>query len=238
MDGVRTYVTFKSAAFNTDRIMFPLRQIVLIATPPVLLATAYLAYGGLARRVGPKRGYLAGFLFYWMVWCLLLSWWALGIGGFARVFRNVSPRFGSAMWLGPLLLLIPLMLGYGYAFPRAIKGAGWKIILLSALIALVNGMLEELLWRGAYISIFPHNWLLAYLYPAIGFAVWHFAPQSIVPSSAPGGNLVLVIVAGLVGLMWGWVALQTGSILWTTISHILFDFSGLGARVYFRPLSP
>lgn len=214
--------------------MFSLRQIVLIATPPALLATTCLAYRCLAKLFGPKGGYLAGFLFYWIIWCLLLSWWILGAGGSARVFRDVSPRFGPTMWLGPLLLVIPLLLGYGYAFPRAIKEAGWKIVLLSALIALVNGTMEELLWRGAYLSVFPHNWLLGYRYPAIGFAVWHFAPQSIFPSSAPGGNLILVVVAGLVGQMWGWVALQTGSILWTAVSHVLFDFSGLGARVYLK----
>jgi membrane protease YdiL (CAAX protease family) len=101
------------------------------------------------------------------------------------------------------------------------------------LIALVNGSLEELLWRGAYVSVFPESWFFGLFYPAIGFAVWHFAPQAVFPSRAPGGNLALVVVAGLVGLMWGWVALQSGSILWTTVSHVLFDFSGLGARVYF-----
>jgi hypothetical protein len=145
----------------------------------------------------------------------------------------MRPQFGQPAWLGLLMLIIPLLLGYGYAFPRAVKQANLTIILLSALIALVNGSLEELLWRGAYVSVFPESWFFGLFYPAIGFAVWHFAPQAVFPSRAPGGNLALVVVAGLVGLMWGWVALQSGSILWTTVSHVLFDFSGLGARVYF-----
>jgi hypothetical protein len=64
--------------------------------------------------------------------------------------------------------------------------------------------------------------------------VWHFAPQSVFRSKAPGGNVSLVVVAGLVGLMWGWVAWSSGSILWVTVSHVPFDFSGLGGKIYVR----
>jgi len=67
----------------------------------------------------------------------------------------------------------------------------------------------------------------------VGFAVWHFAPQSVFPNPRPGATVSLVVAAGIVGLMWGWVAHKTKSIRWTTLSHILFDFSGLGGRVYF-----
>jgi hypothetical protein len=45
--------------------------------------------------------------------------------------------------------------------------------------------------------------------------------------------MALVLVAAAVGLMWGWVAYQTGTLVWVTISQVLFDFSGLGARAYF-----
>ncbi|MGC9469852.1 MAG: CPBP family glutamic-type intramembrane protease [Anaerolineae bacterium] len=214
--------------------MLSSRQIVLIAAPVVLLGTTYLVFQTAAAAFGPKLGYLTGFIFYWLVWCLVLPWWALGTDGLLSVFRDLSPRFGNPSWLGIVFLIVPLLLGYGYAFPRALGQANLTIILLSFVIALVNGTLEELLWRGTYVTLFPDSWILGYAYPAIGFAVWHFAPQSVFPSSSPGGNVALVAVAGAVGLMWGWVARQSGSILWTTISHVLFNFSGLGARVYFR----
>jgi membrane protease YdiL (CAAX protease family) len=214
--------------------MLTSKQVVLIITPVVLLGTTYLTFQRLVALFGAKGGYLGGFLFYWIVWCLFLPWWILGTDGVLRIFRDVPSRFGQPVWLGAALLIIPLLLGYGYAFPRAIEQANITIVLFSALLAIVNGTLEELLWRGAYLTTFQGNWFLGYVYPTIGFAVWHFAPQSIFPSPAPGGSTSLVIVAGLVGLMWGWVAMQTGSILWATVSHVLFDFSGLGARVYFR----
>jgi membrane protease YdiL (CAAX protease family) len=53
------------------------------------------------------------------------------------------------------------------------------------------------------------------------------------PNPAPGGNLALVVVAGVVGLGWGWIVRRTGSLRWSTVAHIAFDFSGLGARLYF-----
>ena len=116
--------------------MFSTRQIILLLTPPLLLATTYLAYRLLVPRLGCSRGYLAGFLFYWIGWCLIL----------------------------PLALL---------------------------------------------------------------------GTQAVYPNRAPGGNLSLVVVATVLGLLWGWVAYASGSIVWTVVSHVLFDSSGLGGRVYF-----
>lgn len=214
--------------------MLSLKQIALIVTPFILLGTTYLVFKRLVARFGPKAGYLGGFLFYWIAWCLLLPWWILGPDCQLHIYRDGPARFGNPAWLGASLLAIPLLLSYGYAFPRAIRLASVTIVLLSALLAIVNGTLEELLWRGAYLSAFQGSWFLGFVYPAIGFAVWHFAPQSIFANPAPGGNLALVIVAGIVGLMLGWVAWQTGSILWATLSHIMFDFSGIGARIYYR----
>lgn len=213
--------------------MASIKQLALIALPPVLLGTTYLVFQTLVGAFGLKLGYLGGFLFYWIVWCLLFSWWLLGTERMLGLFRDVPNRLGRPAWVGAILLVLPLALGYGYAFPRAIGQADALIIILSLVIAVVNGAMEELLWRGAYGSAFPDNWFLATLYPAIGFAVWHFAPQSVVPNPAPGGAVSLVVVAGLVGLGWAWVAHRTKSILWVTLSHVLFDFSGLGARIYF-----
>jgi membrane protease YdiL (CAAX protease family) len=215
--------------------MDSLPQIILILAPVLLLLTTYFAFRQLVSRFGPRRGYLAGFLFYWIAWGFLLPLWLLGPQGVARLYRLGFPILGNPAWLGALLLIFPLLLGYGYAFPRAIRQATLQILLLSMAIAIINGALEELLWRGAYIAAFPGQWFLGMIYPAIGFAIWHFAPQSVFPNKAPGGNLSLVVVAGIVGLMWGWVAMQIGSLLLVTLSHILFDFSGLGGRIYLSP---
>jgi membrane protease YdiL (CAAX protease family) len=38
---------------------------------------------------------------------------------------------------------------------------------------MVDGTLEEVLWRGVYVREFPRQIVLGYLYPSLGFAVWH-----------------------------------------------------------------
>jgi membrane protease YdiL (CAAX protease family) len=107
-------------------------------------------------------------------------------------------------------------------------------VLASALQALINASAEELLWRGTYLAVFPNSPALGYLYPTVGFAVWHYAPQVVFPSRYPGGRTSFVLSAGLFGLIWGRVASRNGSVGWSLVSHVLLDFSGLGARIYFE----
>lgn len=208
------------------------KRAALIAAPVVLLGTTYLAYQSLSGLLGTKLGYLSGFLFYWSVWCFLFPLWVVGWDGLREMFRDRRDRFTRRAWLGIACLVIPLLLAYAYEFPRAVQDANLPILLLSAVISIVNGAGEEVLWRGTYATVFPENKVLGWLYPSLGFAVWHIAPQSVFANTRPGGVMSLVAVALVIGLMWGWVSLKTRSVRWTTLSHILFDFSGLGARVY------
>lgn len=209
------------------------KRLALLALPFLLLASTWGVYTGVAAWLGPKSGYFVGFLFYWLFWCLGSSLFFLGPRQTIDLFISSRQDSGRPDLAGKLLLGVPLLLGYGYAFPRALPSASAPILLLSAGIALINGTMEELLWRGIYPRVFPDNAALGYLYPQIGFAIWHYAPQTIFPNSSPGGAHSLVLVAGLLGLMWGWVAWRTKSIRGTTLSHVLFDFSGLGGRIYF-----
>jgi membrane protease YdiL (CAAX protease family) len=210
------------------------RQIALLLVPPVLLASTWWTFHIVTESVGLTPGYLIGFLFYWLIWCLALPLVLLGrrevmeaFGHFR--FAEIRPSVSDGT-----LLLLPLVLGYGYAFPRAIPGASSIVVLVSAILALVNAPLEELLWRGTYLKIFPESWWFGFVYPTMGFGLWHLAPLSVIPNRAPGGSVSFVAVSVLLGLIWGWVAKRSQSILWTSVAHMLFDFSGLGGRLYFR----
>jgi membrane protease YdiL (CAAX protease family) len=221
-----------STTVERTNVYFRRKKLILLSVPLVLLASTSLAFLGFVSIFGNRGGYFAGFLFYWLGWCLLFPAWLIGWRGVARLFRDGRPRFGRPTWLGLTLLALPLLLGFGFAFPQALPRATLAIIIASAAIALVNATAEEILWRGVYVTVFPQHLVLGYLYPAVGFAIWHVAPQLIFPSKYPGGAILLVVFALVVGLMWGWVARQSGSIRWTTVSHVLFNFSGLGALVY------
>jgi membrane protease YdiL (CAAX protease family) len=90
-----------------------------------------------------------------------------------------------------------------------------KLILVFTSFA--TGTLEEVLWRGVYITLFPKNRLWGLVWPTIWFALWHFAPGTV--SNIP----VLALMSGalLIGSCWGLLAYQTNTIRWSAMSHIL-----------------
>jgi len=213
-----------------------MRKFALLVAPWLLLASTTTVFRRLAARFGPKRGYFGGFLFYWIFWCLLVPMWVLGPRRLPDLFRAAPSNRPTRSDL--LLLAVPPAVGYSMAFPRALARADKKIVLASAVQALVNASAEELLWRGTYMAVFSKSLTLGYLYPSVGFALWHYAPQVVFPSRYPGGATSFVASAGLFGLLWGLVAYRSGSIGWSVVSHVLLDFSGLGARIYFEDGRP
>jgi len=207
-------------------------QLVLILAPPFLLLTTRLAFRYAADRFGLARGYLRGFLFYWVCWGFLLPLLAVGAEGVREMFKTPQPAFGKPDWLGVLLLVGPPLVMYLTNFPTEVRRVSPKIILYSALFALVNGTMEEVLWRGVYVVLFSDSWLWAILYPSIGFGLWHLSPQEVYPSEIRGGVLGFALMSILLGLVWGWVAWTTGSIRWTVVAHILLNFGGLAGRSF------
>lgn len=209
------------------------KEKLLVLMPVILLVTTYLVFTAAVKLVGLKPGYLIGFLFYWIVWCLVFPLWLLGREAVLSMFRKVAEPLGRPKWLGIVLLFTLPLFTLAYALPMQLPKATLMIVVLSVLIALINAICEEILWRGVYFKVFPRSIWWGYLYPAIWFGLWHYAPQSVITSSYPGGAHSLVLFAVILGLMWGWVAWKTKSIRWATIAHIILDFSGLGALFYF-----
>lgn len=207
-------------------------SIALLLLPPLLIATTYLVFQRSVRRMGHGRSYLLGFLFYWLVWCLIVPLLLIGPQKLLDLFRDVPNRLGEPAWLGLICLALPVVGGYAYFFPAARRGATRQIVLASLVHALVNGVLEEVLWRGVYVSFFPGQGQLGVIYPAIGFGLWHLSPQSIFPHTGSGGRYAFAISAIFLGLAFGWVALSTGTILWVSVAHVIMDFAGLGGREY------
>ena len=76
------------------------------------------------------------------------------------------------------------------------------------------------------------NWYV--MLSSFGFATSHFAPQIVFSSNRPGGAVSFVAFSFVLGFLFSSVAKDTKSILLTTVVHILFDFAGLGGRLYFN----
>jgi membrane protease YdiL (CAAX protease family) len=211
-------------------LQFSASQLGLIAAPPALLLTTYLTFRLSAVRLGTARGYLIGFLFYWIGWCLLLTLLTVGADGLRQMFGVPTPQFGQPNWLGIILLAGPPLLMFATQFPEKVRGAGLLVFICSAAYAVANGMMEEMLWRGAYVTAFPNSWLWAYIYPSIWFGLWHISPQAVESGTVTSGTVAFALMSITLGLVWGWVAKTTGSIRWTVVAHILLNFAGFAGR--------
>ena len=201
----------------------PRRAVALVlpvAVPFVMAATFTVARD----RLGDHLGYVAGFGAYWTV-CAGLSIGLLGRGRVQSLFRDVRPRLGKPALLGATLLLWPPLGAVATRFVPELGQATPVMVATIAAVAVANATLEELLWRGVYITFWPDDAFLGWIWPAIGFGVWHVAPQVIHASSMGVGVYVASAVA--LGLSWGWVAWKTGSLRWVSVSHVFTDGSGL-----------
>lgn len=148
------------------------------------------------------------------MWLLVLLGLLVFLGrvGIRNIFKSKKPRFAQPTWLGALFLLAPVLGTFGTIFPQAVGNVTPMVLAYSVLFALINGVGEELLWRGTFVSVFPESWGWGVVYPLIGFGLWYFSPLVVTAGQAP----VLLVTIGpiILGVMWGWIAKQTYSIRW------------------------
>jgi membrane protease YdiL (CAAX protease family) len=210
-----------------------LKERAALLVPLLMLISMIPAFQFFVQILRVKSGYFVSFFSYWLFWCLAVPFWILDKERIRSLFAFNLSVFSEHKITNVFCLTMPLVLGYSYAFPKAIPNATPVIVLLSFLLALVNATAEEILWRGVYIKLFPEKKLISIFYSSLGFAIWHLAPLTIFPNKAPGGEYSFIATAFIVGLLYAITARNTRSIAFTILSHVLFDFSGLGARVYF-----
>jgi uncharacterized protein len=152
--------------------------ILTIAIPFLLLPSTALVFSIAAKGLGKEKGYLIGFLFYWAVWCILLPLFIVGWDCYFSLFVDKTPLLARPNWLAAALwafITLVSILMYGRDFLHASP----TLILIAIPAATINGICEEILWRGLYVRMFPDNFWLAVFFPSIGFALWHLVPLSI-----------------------------------------------------------
>ena len=217
-----------------------IKRLALLAAPVVVPLTTLLIYRATYNRDGADAPAPFGTVFYWIVWCLLFPLWVLGPRELLDVLRPVPEPWGRPRRLGALLLAIPVLMGllglFAGLLPEEVFGTlldmvPRSVLLLAVGVILVsvwNGVLEEVLWRGTFIRVFPDNRVAGYLYPAVGFGLWHLGPALGVAAFHPA--FLVIAGAGIVfGLCWGWVAWKTQSIFLAALSHVLSNMVLTGA---------
>lgn len=212
-----------------------LRQFALIALPLLLVPCCVLVFRWLGRRFDPPRAYWLGFAFYWLLWCIAFPLMLLGPGELLRAFRIPVFPAGPARWLLALLLAGPVigsaLMNPGFA--GQLRRMPARSLAPALAFALVNGTLEELLWRGAFLNAFPDIWAWGLLLPSIGFGLWHLAPQQIYPAGPTPWPFALMSI--FLGGAFGVASLILGgAILPAVIAHILLDLIGVAGMDFIR----
>ncbi len=164
-------------------------RILLILLPGLLVPSCWTVFHFGARFLGPAAGYLAGFVFYWLIWCLGVPLALLGRRGLIGLFTEERPLFGRANALPAALLVSTSLVTLVLCTLPALGTADWGPFLVHLPLTVLNGVLEEVLWRGLYVRAFPDNCWFGVLYPALGFAAWHLAPPGRSPLAV--GRLAL-----------------------------------------------
>jgi hypothetical protein len=204
------------------------KKYFLLGLPLLLFLSTAFVFTLFSQWLGDELGYVLGFVFYYLLWCLAVPFIYLGKSGFLSLFREDSPLFKRENWL-PAILLFLITFGAVFMYFSSFVKASAVLIMISIPVAVVNGTCEEILWRGLYVKTFPNKLLFGFIYPAAGFALWHISPQLIFPSE--GGILAFAGLTFFLGLGYGFIAYKTSSIKWTAFSHSLNGIFALGGYI-------
>jgi len=205
-------------------------QLILLIVAPLLCISMLIIVPVLTSILGKTLGYITGFCIYWFILCLPVTIYASsGLVGLKEIYnqRTKIPKIKRITYY--FIASIPCIATFSVVFKGFALMAGFQVLTLALLFALINGTIEEMFWRGVYNKVF-NNIYLAYIYPSVFFGIWHIALFYAKGMEYQGGFASLVGGATFMGLLWGLVAYKTKDIKVVTVAHIItnfFAFTGL-----------
>jgi membrane protease YdiL (CAAX protease family) len=179
--------------------------------------------------LGPKWGYMLGLTGYW-VYCLIIAW--LVSNGDVNYFKNMwrGEHHGKYMkWIAPMAF-VPVLGLFFVSFLPNVAQLTLSTGILLVIVALLNGSIEELYWRGLYLLEYPENTRIGFILASLLFGMWHISLWFARGVVYKDGFLALVGGAYMLGLIWTWVARSNGNLRAVVPSHILvnlFAFTAL-----------
>ena len=210
------------------------RQYALLAHAAAVIAALFYVVPALTEW-DPRAGFLFSLTFYWLAFCLP----AIGVFALAdRDHRLLSEKLAWRDWWVPALLLVQVIAVATIAFvPNTAiltSGGMW----LALLLATINGTLEELAWRGGFLTTFRDRPRLGFWLSWGLFSAWHVPLALSHGMVFDGGAAMLVGGAAGLGLFWSWIAWRTRSVFYVAQAHaltnlftfwVLFDRNGFAA---------
>ena len=203
-----------------------LRRRVVAAVPVLVPTSMWATFAILRRHVSPHTAYNLGFTVYWGVWCFAVPAVVMGPRRAAELLR-IGRSPGPATLL---LLLVPAAGGVRVALAPNRRRIDVPLAAVMIGTATVNAVGEELLWRGLFLDTFPEEPVAGVVWPLAGFALWHLAPQTVLPSTF--GRWQFVAGATLVGLGSAVAAWRGRGLRYTLLPHIATDSCGVVAAEF------
>lgn len=199
----------------------------LILSAVALVAGLFLLVPWATQTLGPTRGYVLVAGLYWFGFCLPLGLY------FTRGQRRqlLSLRTGGRRWVPWSVFGLAAILALAVVL-RPPETMSLTVLALALVAGAINGPLEELYWRGAWLAQFGKR-LPLYLLGLGLFVAWHVPLGLAHGISYQGGMAALVGGAAAMGIFWAWLAWKTGAIGWAMLSHALTNmvvFNELVAR--------
>jgi membrane protease YdiL (CAAX protease family) len=178
--------------------------------------------------LGPKWGYITGFPGYWL-YCLLTAWLLAGTDrNYFEGMWGQQRENKYAKWIG-LAAFIPVL---GVFFVSFLPNAAALTLSTGALLiftVVLNGIIEELYWRGLYLLEYPNNARIGFVLSTILFGAWHISLWFARGVVYKEGFIALVGGALGLGLLWAWVARTNGNLRAVVPAHILTNLFALTA---------
>ena len=201
---------------------------ILLVSSLILLPFTFVLFQVTTFSLGPKWGYITGFLGYWS-YCLITAWLVSGSDwNYFKAMWDQQRGNKYAKWIG-LAAFIPVL---GVFFVSFLPHAAALTLSTGALLiftVLLNGAIEEMYWRGLYLLEYPNDAKIGFLLSTILFGAWHtslwFARGVVYTDGFPA----LVGGAFGLGLLWAWVARTNGNLRAVIPAHILTNLFALTA---------
>ena len=201
------------------------RKALFVALPLGLVFSSALVFHVATGCLGRHAGFLCGMSFYWVGWCIGVPTLVRRRSAFGLLASKRPLLVAGNWWL--VLLYASTLIAPLFIYDT-VHGLGLRPALLIALavpLAIINGVCEELFWRGLFVETFPESVMWSVVVPAILFALWHFAPQLAMPQASP----VRFVLSTLpLGLVYGVVAFRTRSAKWCAVGHSISGILAFG----------
>ena len=202
---------------------------ILLVSSLILLPFTFLLFQLTTSSLGPKGGYVTGFLGYWS-YCLLTAW--LVSGGNWNYFKSLwgqQHRNKYSTWIS-LAAFLPAFGVFFVSFLPNVAKLGLSAGALLIVMVLLNGFIEELYWRGLYLLEYPRDARIGFIVSWLLFGAWHISLWFARGIIYKDGFLALVGGSYGLGLIWTWVARSNGNLRAVIPAHILanlFAFTAL-----------